>query len=196
MESDTPPFERYPRIARLLRGKHVEWVLAFVSFIESCFMPIVIEPFMVPPIIAAPRKWFRLTTIVVVFSALGGIAGYLIGLFFFEIIGAKLISLYGGERYLESTAQMVDDNVFWVIFAGAFTPLPYKVFTVIAGFLHANFWMFLLGTLVGRGLRFYIVGYLVSRFGERALSVLVQNANLAVVASILFVVLYAFVAFF
>lgn len=168
------------KLYALTRGKHAELVLGFISLVESWFMPIVVEPFMILPILARPRKWFRITTVATIASVAGGILGYLTGMLFFDVVGARLIELYGAGEYLEKTTVAFNDNVFWVIFAGAFTPLPYKVFTLIGGFLRVDFFMFLLATLVGRGLRFYAVGFVLGKFGEHSLSVFVKHLRTSV----------------
>ncbi len=188
MPPDTLPEDT--RMQKIFRGKHSERMLAFVSVVESWFMPIIIEPFMILPVLAKPKSWFRIATIVTVFSVIGGIAGYLTGMFFFDIIGARLVALYGAQEYLEKTMTMFNDNVFWVIFAGAFTPLPYKIFTLVGGFLHVNFFMFILASFVGRGLRFYAVAFIVAKFGERA-PVFMKQFNIIAVAIGVLLVLYA-----
>lgn len=183
------------RLQEIMRGKHAEWMLVVVSVVESWFMPIIIEPFMVLPVLARPDRWFRIATIVTASSVIGGTCGYLTGLFFFDIIGARLIALYGMEGYLAKTVEAFNDNVFWVIFAGAFTPLPYKIFTLIGGFLHANFFMFIVASLLGRGLRFYAVAFVLARFGERAFPIFLRNFNLALSVLVAAIALYAAYSF-
>ncbi len=179
------------RVYTLLRGKYAEWMLSLVALLESWFMPVLIEPFMILPILAHPARWFRVCTLVTIASVIGGVLGYLTGMFFFELIGSKLIALYGVEGYLEETTKAFDENVFWVIFAGAFTPLPYKVFTLIGGFLHVDFFMFVLASFVGRGLRFYAVGFILARFGERVFPLFMRHFNAALLIVGIMIALYA-----
>lgn len=179
MEHPLPREQEQSRLHRALGSRKAEWVLAGIAVVESWFMPIVIEPFMALPILAHPAKWFRLTTIATIFSVLGGVLGYLTGLFFFDLVGHTLITLYGVESYVEKTTEAFNENAFWVIFAGAFSPLPYKIFTLIGGFLRIDFTVFLFASLVGRGLRFYAVGFILGRFGERALPIFLRHLNIA-----------------
>lgn len=188
---EEPNLAHQSRVYTLLRGKYAEWMLSFVALVESWFMPILIEPFMILPILARPERWFRICTLVTTASVIGGVLGYLTGMFFFELIGSKLISLYGVEGYVEQTTKAFDENVFWVIFAGAFTPLPYKVFTLIGGFLHVDFFMFVLASFVGRGLRFYAVGFILARFGERAFPLLMRHFNAVLLIVGISIALYA-----
>lgn len=165
------------RMYRLLRGPHAEWFVALIAFAESSIMPILIEPFLVMLILAQPRKWFRYTLIVTAASVIGGVVGYLIGALFFDLVGARLIALYGLEEEIAKTITLFDRNVFIVMFIGAFTPIPFKIFAIIGGFLKINFISFLIAAILGRFARFALVGFVTERFGRPAIPIFTRHAN-------------------
>ncbi|WP_417451619.1 YqaA family protein [Kordiimonas sp.] len=144
---------------------HAEKWLAGISFAESSFFPIPIDLMMIPMILAQPFKAFRLATITLVASVLGGIAGYLIGAFLFEAIGQPIIDFYGyGEKFTAFQGYYKDYGVLIVLVAG-FTPLPFKVVTIASGVVGMNPLVFFLTSVPARGARFYLVAALLWKFG-------------------------------
>jgi len=108
--------------------------------------------------------------IATIFSVLGGILGYFIGAFFFEL-GAQIMSFYGYENKLNIIKDnLVNSEGFYawlgILFLAGFTPLPYKVFTIASGLIGFNILIFILISLISRGLRFFIVSYLSYKFGD------------------------------
>ena len=143
-----------------------EKALAGLSFAESSFFPIPPDPLLIAMVVSNPKKWFRHATVTTASSVIGGSFGYLIG---FAAITAAL-------PVIESTGYMdaYDTAVRWfaeygivaVLIAG-FTPVPYKIFTIAAGAAHMFFPFFIIGSIVGRGGRFYLVAFLMHHFGRR-----------------------------
>ena len=112
-------------------------------------------------------KIFLIST---VFSVLGGILGYLIGAFFFDI-GIQIMSFYGYEDKLtDFKKNLINSEGFYawlgVLFLAGFTPLPYKVFTISSGLIGFNIIVFILISLISRGLRFFVVSYFSYKFGD------------------------------
>lgn len=146
--------------------KNASYFLAAVSFAESSFFPIPPDVMLVSMGLAKPEKAWRYAFITTVFSILGGILGYLIGLW-----GIDLISNYLNYMHLEGKyAQVVhwfQHYGVWVVFLAGFSPIPYKLFTIAAGALQLGFLPFLLASIVGRGMRFYLVSFIMYRYGER-----------------------------
>lgn len=138
------------------RHQYATYWLAIVSFTESSFFVVPPDVMLAPMSLAKPHKaWFYagLTTIM---SVLGGLLGYLIGNFAFDVIEPWLHSL----NYLDSyqlARQWFEDWGFWAIFLAGFTPIPYKIFTIAAGVALMPILPFVLGSLIGRGMRFYLV---------------------------------------
>ena len=160
----------YKKCLDLAAHKSSKYYLAIVSFIESSFFPIPPDIMVIPMVISKKNDFIKIFLITTIFSVLGGILGYLIGAFFFEF-GAHIMSFYGYEDKLSKIKEnLVNSNGFYawfgVLFLAGFTPLPYKVFTIASGLIGFNFLIFVLISLISRGLRFFIVSYLSYKFGD------------------------------
>jgi membrane protein YqaA with SNARE-associated domain len=146
--------------------RHAPTYLAGLSFAESSFFPIPPDVMLAPMALATPKRaWFyaALTTLA---SALGGVAGYLLGMFAFEMI-APLLRSYGYWEGFLRVQDWFDKWGFWAIFIAGFTPVPYKLFTISAGLIAMPFIPFLVASVIGRGARFYLVSALMVWGGER-----------------------------
>ncbi len=160
----------YKKCLDLAAHKSSKYYLAIVSFIESSFFPIPPDVMVIPMVISKKNDFIKIFLITTIFSVLGGMFGYLIGAFFFEF-GAHIMSFYGYEEKLSKIKEnLVNSNGFYawlgVLFLAGFTPLPYKVFTIASGLIGFNFLIFVLISLISRGLRFFIVSYLSYKFGD------------------------------
>ena len=124
------------------------------------------------------------------FSILGGIFGYFLGLFFFDIFGQKIISFYSLQSEFESLKNLFEKANFWTIFAAAFTPIPYKIFTLSAGFFSVNFLTFLLASILGRATRFFAVAFILKLFGQKIADILYKYFNLFSIFIILILILF------
>ena len=166
------------------RHQYATYWLAIVSFTESSFFIIPPDVMLAPMSLAKPDKaWFYagLTTIM---SVLGGLLGYLIGSFAFEFIEPWLQSLHYVDAY-KLAQQWFEDWGFWAIFLAGFTPIPYKIFTIAAGVALMPIVPFVFGSLIGRGMRFYLVAGLMRLGGtdlESKLSQWVDRIGWAMVA--------------
>ena len=157
----------YERALRWSAHPHAPWYLGGVSFAESSFFPIPPDVLLAPMTLARPHHWLRYALLTTLTSVLGGLAGYLIGYFALEAITPLLHRLGYWDGYLAAHAWF-ERWGFWAIFAAGFTPIPYKVFTIAAGAAHMGLAPFVLGSTIGRGLRFLLVAALV-RFGGPAI---------------------------
>lgn len=155
--------------AKWLRSKHAGWILAVISFVESVFAPILIDPFLIALILAKREAWIRFITISVVFSVIGGLFGYLLGWLFFDFIGKWVIDFYGFKDEFTSVTEGIDDNAFVFVLLGAFTPIPYKLVAIASGLAQVNFMTFLFASIVGRILRLGLVGWATYAVGPHAL---------------------------
>ncbi len=160
----------YKKCLDLAVHKSSKYYLAIVSFIESSFFPIPPDVMIIPMVISKKNDFIKIFLIATIFSVLGGMLGYLIGAFFFEF-GAHIMSFYGYEDKLSKIKEnLVNSDSFYawlgVLFLAGFTPLPYKVFTIASGLIGFNFLIFILISLISRGLRFFIVSYLSYKFGD------------------------------
>ena len=160
----------YKKCLDLAAHKSSKYYLAIVSFVESSFFPIPPDVMVIPMVISKKNDFIKIFLITTIFSVLGGMLGYLIGAFFFEF-GAHIMSFYGYEDKLSKIKEnLVNSDGFYawlgVLFLAGFTPLPYKVFTIASGLIGFNFLIFVLISLISRGLRFFIISYLSYKFGD------------------------------
>ena len=160
----------YKKCLDLAAHKSSKYYLAIVSFVESSFFPIPPDVMVIPMVISKKNDFIKIFLITTIFSVLGGMLGYLIGAFFFEF-GAHITSFYGYEDKLSKIKEnLINSDGFYawlgVLFLAGFTPLPYKVFTIASGLIGFNFLIFVLISLISRGLRFFIVSYLSYKFGD------------------------------
>ena len=160
----------YKKCLDLAAHKSSKYYLAIVSFVESSFFPIPPDVMIIPMVISKKSDFIKIFLITTIFSVLGGMLGYLIGAFFFDF-GSQIMSFYGYENKLSSIKEnLVNSDGFYawlgILFLAGFTPLPYKVFTIASGLISFNFFIFIVISLVSRGLRFFIVSYLSYKFGN------------------------------
>ncbi len=160
----------YKKCLDLAGHKSSKYYLAIVSFIESSFFPIPPDVMIIPMVISKKTEFKKIFLITTVFSVLGGMLGYVIGAFFFEF-GTQIMNFYGYENKLYNIKESLirnDGFYAWlgILFLAGFTPLPYKVFTIASGLIGFNFLIFVLISLISRGLRFFLVSYLSYRFGN------------------------------
>ena len=150
----------------LASHRHALWVLAAVSFVESSVFPIPPDVLMIPMIIAAPHRAFLIAGVCMVASVLGGLAGYGIGFFFYEQIGAPILESLGkGEAMAEFNTRF-NDVGFWAVLIAGLTPFPYKVITIMSGWTAMPLGTFILTSILARGMRFFLVAWLLWKYGE------------------------------
>ena len=140
-------------------------VLFFISFIESSFFPIPPDVLLMAICFSRPKRWFQAAMWCTIASVLGGLAGYAIGFFLFETIGARVIAFYGLERGFEAFRTAYGEWGLWIILIKGLTPVPFKIVTIASGAAQFDLTVFVLASLVTRGARFYLVAALIHRFG-------------------------------
>ena len=160
----------YKKCLDLAGHKSSKYYLAIVSFTESSFFPIPPDVMVIPMVISKKNDFKIIFFITTIFSVLGGMLGYVIGAFFFEF-GTHIMNFYGYEDRLYNIKEnLIRNDGFYawlgVLFLAGFTPLPYKVFTIASGLIGFNFLIFVLISLIARGLRFFLVSYLSYKFGD------------------------------
>lgn len=176
----------------LLRSRFGLWFLAIVSFADSALsLPIITDPFLVAYILANRSKAFLGTFVAIGTSVLGGVMIYLMAAFFINYI-TRFFSVTALDTF-QQMAESLNQGTFALAFLGAITPLPYSFVAIAAGAFQGNFLMFVLGSLLGRALRFGIIGYFTYTFGERALAIAKKNILLfSVLAVILFAAYFSY----
>src|SRR3989344_3754379 len=171
------------------RKQYAAWWLALFSFTEASFFPIAPDLFLIA-LLLIRKRWIYYLAITTIASAFGGVAGYLLGFLFFQTVGASIISFYSLEHDMQVVEELFKENAFLAIFTAAFTPIPYKVFTIAGGFFQINIWVFLAASILGRGARFFIIGYLMSLYGERLKFLILKYFNIFSILFIVLVVVY------
>ena len=160
----------YNKCINLAGHKNSNYFLGIISFIESSFFPIPPDIMIAPMAIAKKKDFFKIFLIATFFSVMGGIFGYLIGAYFFDL-AINIIEFYNyGEKVIDIKDALSKGDGFYawlaILFLAGFTPLPYKVFTITSGLISFNLLIFILISFISRGLRFFIVSYLSSKFGD------------------------------
>ena len=171
----------YKKCLNLAGHKSSKYYLAVVSFIESSFFPIPPDVMIIPMVISKKDDFFKIFLITTISSVLGGILGYFIGAFFFDI-GMQVMTFYGYEEKLISLKNnLISSESFYawisILFLAGFTPLPYKVFTIASGLIGFNILIFILISLISRGFRFFIVAYLSYKFGDLFSNFMEKNGS-------------------
>lgn len=156
----------FDKVMQWAEHRHACYYLSGLSIVESAFMPVPPPDVMLAPMsLAKPnRAWFY-ATLTTATSVLGGIIGYLLGMFAFEII-EPLIHKANYTANFEKAQDWFNEWGVWVVFLAGFSPIPYKIFTITAGVASMAFLPFVLASLIGRGARFYLVAGLMLWGGE------------------------------
>ena len=160
----------YKKCLKLAAHKSSNFYLGLVSFIESSFFPIPPDIMIAPMVIAKKKEFLKIFLIATVFSVLGGIFGYVIGSFFFDL-AMNIVEFYNYEdkvKDLKLSMSQGSGFLAWlsILFLAGFTPLPYNAFTIVSGLIAFNLPIFIIVSLISRSLRFFIVAFLSYKFGE------------------------------
>ena len=151
----------------LSQKKYAIWALGGVSFAESFFFPIPPDVLLVPMVLANRKRAWIIAGVCTITSVLGGLLGYAIGFWLFDSLGQWVIELYGLEKKSKAFYDYYNEWGPWIVGAGGFTPIPYKVITIASGLTRLDLEIFIIASLVARGLRFYLVAGLLWRYGEK-----------------------------
>ena len=166
-------------------------ILGFISFIESIIFPIPVDPFLAGLTLAVPKKALQFALFCTIGSVVGGVVGWLLGYFIGPSIENILLYIpWFTEAKFNAVKSAYSENGMLIIFLGAFTPLPYKIITITSGMAGINIISFILMSLVGRGIRFFIVAYITKIFGMPAL--LFLKKHLLISSSILGIAIIVF----
>lgn len=156
----------YARTMSWARHRHAPWYLGCMSFAESSFFPIPPDVMLAPMSLANPRRAWLFALITTLASVAGGMLGYFIGVFAFELIEPTLRDSHYWSAYLQAQVWF-ERWGFWAIFLAGFSPIPYKVFTIAAGVASMALLPFVVASLIGRGVRFFLVAGLMAWGGPR-----------------------------
>ena len=162
------------------------WFLSIISFAESSFFPIPPDIILIPMIIAKRVKAWTYAFICTISSVIGGVAGYLIGYFFYNSIGVMIIKYYSLENQFLKFESYYNEWGIWIVLGAGFTPFPFKFITIASGLFSLNIFLFILIAFLGRGLRFFILAGLLKLFGNIITKIIDRYFN---ILAILFFIL-------
>ncbi|HZP77919.1 MAG TPA: YqaA family protein [Pseudolabrys sp.] len=157
---------------------HALWLLGGVAFAESSFFPVPPDVMLIPMCLAQPHKAWRYATWCVITSVLGGLVGYYIGAALYDSVGAWLIRIYGYGDKVEGFRAAYAQWGAWIILLKGLTPIPYKVVTITSGFAGYNIGLFVIFSILARSMRFYLVAFLLNRYGEEARHIIEKRLGL------------------
>jgi membrane protein YqaA with SNARE-associated domain len=157
---------------------HAAWILGCVSFAESSFFPAPPDVMLIPMALARPDRAFFFATLCTATSVAGGILGYFIGAELYTTVGHWLIAFYGYGDKMEAFREAYNHYGAWIILLKGLTPIPYKIVTITSGFAGFNLGLFILLSIISRGVRFYLLAFLIRRYGERARGIIEKRLGL------------------
>ena len=167
--------------------RHAMWALAAVAFAESSFFPVPPDVLIIPMVLAARERAWRIALVATLASAAGGLAGYVIGAGLYETVGQPIIAFYGLAAKYQEFSQLYNEWGAWIVAAAGFTPIPYKVFTIASGATGLDIWVFTIASVLARGARFFLVAALLWKFGP-PIRVFIEK-NLPILATLFFIFL-------
>jgi membrane protein YqaA with SNARE-associated domain len=182
MTSTAPPLRKPGLLRRLYDWciaaadkPYATWLLGAVSFVESSFFPVPPDVMLIPMALARPdRAWFY-ATVCTATSVAGGVLGYFIGAVLYDSVGLWLIQLYGYGNKVEAFRQAYAEWGAWIILIKGLTPIPYKIVTIASGFAGYNIFMFVILSVIARGMRFYLLAFLLNRYGAQARAIIEER---------------------
>ena len=163
--------------------------LFILSLTESSFFPVPPDVLLIAMVIAVPKRAFYFATVCSLASVLGGMVGYALGYGFMDVIGNRIVGFYHFEDTFETIRALYNQHEGWAVAAAAFTPLPYKVFTLAAGAFKVNFLVFVLASALARSARFFLVTALIYWFGPPVKEFIEKYFNILSIVFFVFLVL-------
>ena len=147
--------------------KNAKWYLSLISFVESSFFPIPPDILLIPMALASKANALFYAFICTLFSVLGGILGYVIGYFFYNSVGIYIVDFYHLENSFNIFESYYKEFGILIVLGAGITPFPYKFITIASGVFGLNIFLFIIVSIIGRGLRFYLIAILLYFFGEK-----------------------------
>ncbi len=198
-EAKTTPVQKLMHPMRRLYDWTISWAntpygliaLAVLSFMESSFFPIPPDVLLIPLVLGARRKWFRIALVCTISSVLGGIFGWVIGRYLWDILAPYFFTYIPGftEELFLNVKEQYNNNAFLAIFGAGLTPIPYKIFTIASGVFNVELSTLVIASVLGRGARFFAVALVIYLVGPKAKALLDKYFNLIAIAFFVLLVL-------
>ena len=182
----------FEKLIEQSKSIYARTLLYFISFIEAIFFPIPVDPLLAILVLNNKQKYIELTIFCTLASVIGGLVGWLLG----YVVGEEIEELFTIIPWIKNdnfnTVKIAfDEHGILIIFLGAFTPLPFKIISVTSGIFHINIVAFLVMSLIGRGVRFFLVSLIVKNFGDQGIYLLKKHTLIiSTLFGIILVILY------
>ena len=189
----------YNKTIKLAGNKKSKSFLGLISFIESFIFPIPPDVLIIPMTIAKKKEWMKIAIIATAGSVLGACLGYFIGFVFFNEIGIKIFEMYGVDNvfFLKDKISSNEGVFAWMtlLAIAGFSPVPFKLLTITSGFIHFNFFYFVIISTLTRGCRFFIIAFLIGNFGSAMKKIIEKKLiKISIILSI-FLVIFAYLIY-
>ena len=158
-----------------------------LCFLESIIFPFPQEVFMIPMMASDRDRIFKIAWFALLGSLLGAIAAYFIGMYLFESIGMYILNLYSLYETFTNFFNQVSEYGFLYVFVGGFTPVPFKIVTISSGFIGINFLIFIAASIISRSIRFFLIGYIIWKFGEDIMKSFEKRLNTYLILFLIFI---------
>jgi membrane protein YqaA with SNARE-associated domain len=155
----------YDKVLSWAQHPRANIILGLLSFAESVIFPIPPDVMLAPMAMTQPKKAWRLAFLTTVTSVAGGILGYFLGYWAYESLVLPAVETLGYQDKLLTVQGWFADWGVWIVFIAGFSPIPYKLFTVTAGVMQIAFFPFVIASAISRGMRFYLVAWLLRTGG-------------------------------
>ena len=186
----------YNKILLISAKPKAEVFLGTIAFTESSFFPIPPDLLLLPMALARPLKWLRLAIITTIFSVLGGIFGYFIGVFLWDTIGQSIIEFYHLENQFDLFKKNYNEKGALIVFVAGFTPIPYKLITISSGGMHLDLITFIIASFISRGARFFILTGIIRLFGDAAKKVIDKYFSiLTLILGLIIIIIFSWLYF-
>jgi membrane protein YqaA with SNARE-associated domain len=183
----------YDWTVALAEKPYAIWALATVSFLESSIFPVPPDALLAPMALARPDRAYRYALVCTIASVFGGIAGYAIGSLLYDSLGLFLLNFYGYGNKIDAIKELYAQYGAWFILIKGFTPIPFKLVTIVSGFMDYPLWQFAGLALVTRGARFFVLAFLFNRYGGSLRDFIERHLTLVVVGFVMVIIFGFFV---
>ena len=188
----------YFKTIKLAGHKSSKFFLGIMSFIESFIFPIPPDVLIIPMTIAKKKEWVNIALIATIGSVIGACLGYLIGYIFFNEIGIRIFELYGVDNtsFLKDKMSSEGGTIAWVtlLAVAGFSPVPFKLLTITSGFVNFNLIYFIIVSLITRGLRFFLIAFLIGNFGSTMKKIIEKKLlKFSIILSIILIIFAYFI---
>jgi len=188
----------YYKSIKLASHKSSKYFLAFISFIESFIFPIPPDVLIIPMTIAKREEWLKIAVVATLSSVAGACLGYFIGYVFFNEVGIKIFELYGVDNasFLKDKVSSEGGVIAWMtlLAIAGFTPVPFKLLTITSGFVHFNIIYFIFVAAATRGMRFFLIAFLIGNFGPTMKKIIEKKLfTISIIFSIVIIIVAYFV---